>query len=394
MRSIALALSLLLVFAFGCTAQRGGSSVQEPPVVAPPSENVTVTAQPCSSGNIVQKDDCFAALARSKSDPEICRNIYSVGTMDSCYSAFAYDNLSICKRITDAELRSVCLTTNAKRINSSESESICGLIDNVDARATCLKQVVPPCQLVLDPDQRALCIALEKNDYNFCTGDSCFAQYAVNRSDANACNLIQSAASKYACIAVVKKDVGECKMAQLAPVQDYCIEMAAEKLGILEGCGLATSGSDYSNRCYLYFAVKGKQSSICASVEPEFSIGSGTSRYWCYSEYALRTSNTGACAKITESLNRISCYYNAAASNSMPSLCNPLSVDSQRRDCYAKGVQTLRGPVPSDCQFVDDNVWKDKCFYKAAIATANRTLCGFIAPSSPDRGSCDSSFGQ
>lgn len=392
--AILLALSSFMLFSFGCIQKPAEPSVVEPPVVEPPAANATVT-EPCSAGNIVQKDGCFASLAKSKSDPEICRNIYSVTTMDSCYAGFAYTDLEICKRITDKELRSVCLTTNAKRLNSEESEGICNLIDNAEARAACLKQVVPPCRLVLDPDQRALCVAYEKNDYTFCTSDYCFSQYAENRSDSNACNLINNSANRYSCFAVVKKDVGECKNAPLVPVQDYCVELASERLGNVNGCDLASAGSDYRNRCYLYFAVKERQGSTCNRAEPEFSVGSGTSKYWCYEQYASQAADVSVCPKILESQSRIGCYYTAAKKNRMPSLCNPLNNAAWMKDCYAGSILYVEGgPVASDCENVQDSTWKDKCYYKSALATVNGTLCGFITPGTSDKDSCDSAFGQ
>lgn len=392
--AILLVLSIFMLFSFGCIQKPSEPSVVEPPVVEPPKANTTV-AEPCSAGNIVQKDACFASLAASKSDPEICRNIYSVTIMDSCYAAFAYTNLEICKRVNDAELRSVCLTTNAKSKNSEASEGICNLIDNAEARAACLKQVVPPCRLVLDPDQRALCVAFEKNDYTFCTSDYCFSQYAENRSDSNACNLISSPAEKYACAAVVKKDVGECKNAPVSPVQDYCVELASIRLENVNGCDLATAGSDYRNRCYLYFAVEGRRGSTCNLAEPEFSVGIGTSKYWCYEQYAIQAADVSVCPKILESQSRIGCYYTAAKKNRMPSLCNPLGNAAWMKDCYAGSILYVEGgPVPSDCENVQDSTWKDKCYYKSALATANSTLCGFITPGNSDRDSCDSAFGQ
>ncbi|HIH18426.1 TPA: hypothetical protein HA225_00440 [Candidatus Micrarchaeota archaeon] len=387
-------LSIALLAAFGCIQKPSEIVVVEPPVVEPPKNNTTV-ASPCSTGNIVQKDECFSSLAISKSDPELCRNVYSVEKVDSCYSHFAENNLEICKRISNAEQRTGCLTENAKRLNSTESESICNLIDNAESRAECLRQVVPPCRLVLDEMQRSLCIALEKNDYNYCSGDECFSKYAENTSDVNACSLISSPAEKYACIAVVKNDVGECKMAPLSPVQDYCVELSAKRLSNADGCDLATAGSDYRNRCYLDAAVRIGDGSVCARAEPEFSVGGGTSRNWCYMEYASRKGDVSVCPKVLESQNRIGCYYTAAKKNRMPSLCNSLGNEAWMRDCYSGSIlYSEGGPVPSDCESVLDSIWKDKCYYKAALSTANSSLCVFITPWTSDSDSCDSAFGN
>ena len=171
--SLALAalLAITLVFAFGCTQQNN------PPVVEPVQQAVNTTpnatvqeppTQPCSSGNVVQKDECFYTLAKSKGESSYCQNIYSIGTMDSCYAFFANSSLDTCKKITDAQMRFGCLYANAM---GAKSDEICKLIENDALRADCLKNVVPPCMLILDASGRALCLALEKGDAGLCTDD-------------------------------------------------------------------------------------------------------------------------------------------------------------------------------------------------------------------------------
>lgn len=385
------ALAAILVFAFGC-AQAPGPIVDEPvqPVLQPGLNNTTAAAPaeeaPCSSGNIVQKDECFALLAKSRSSPDMCRNIYAVDKLDSCYALFAASNLDVCKKITDADLRASCLTENAKK---QKSDEICRLIDNEDARAACLQQVVPPCMLKLDPVERSLCLALEKKDYKLCNGDACFEGYAINVSDDAACYLITGEADRYSCIAIIKKSIAICKSASQSPVQDWCIERTSMKLDDKDGCSLATPGSDYANRCHLYFAVKGHDVSLCKRAYQE------EQRDTCYSDYAIKTMNVSSCARVINSLVVITCYRNAAIKNKMPSLCNPLANEANRRDCYAGSILYIEGgPLPSDCAGVSSPDWKDKCYYRAARATYNSTLCGFIDDGSPDKKDCTDLFPQ
>ncbi len=378
-------LSILLVVSYGCV-QKPEPVVNEPPEdVVLPVENNTVAPAVCSAGNILQKDDCFLSLAKKKSDPEVCGRIYSVEKLDSCFAIFANADLEICKRITDTDMKAACLAENAKR---SKSEEVCNLIGDVDKKVACLKNVLPECMLVSDPEKRSLCIALEKKDYTYCQGDSCFEAYAENKSDSNACGLISSPALRYACFAVVEKRVAECGRAEVSPVRDLCVKTAAIKLNDVDGCDLATTGSDYRNSCYLHFAVAAKNSTFCRRAEPE------NGRDACYGDYATRAADTSSCGRIIESLNKINCYYKAATNNSMPSLCNPLQVEGQRDDCYAKGVQTPAGPVATDCASVENLIWKDKCYYRAAYIAYNQTLCGFVREETSDRRSCDELFGS
>lgn len=388
MKAVALALflSFVLVVSFGC-AQR------EPPVVQEPAPNETgpqnqtpvVQAQPCSQGNVVQKDECFLEVARKNGDMDACRKIYSIGTVDDCYGIFASSSLDACKMVNDAGKRAECLTQNAVRLKSDQA---CSLIENDELRGKCLTLVVPPCMLVMDEGKRELCLALEKGNVSQCTTEGCLRGYAQNRSDEGACAMLSSQADRFSCIAVVRKDVSACKLASLAPVQDACVENASEELGSLEGCALGTAGSDYVNRCYLHFAVKNADMSVCRKAEPE------ERRDWCYLQFAGMTANVSSCPRVIETLNRISCYRQAAIGNRMPSLCNNLATDAWRRDCYAGSILYLEsGPLASDCPDVYSDDWRNKCYLTAARFTYNSTLCGFISEG-PDKTDCNDLFGQ
>jgi len=97
-----------LAFSAGCTQQKPPDvnvTQTEPNATQNSSANTTVQAQQCSGGNIVQNDACFAALAKADSDPSYCQNIYSIGTVDSCYAMFA--NAEFVEAITLSALGSV-----------------------------------------------------------------------------------------------------------------------------------------------------------------------------------------------------------------------------------------------------------------------------------------------
>ena len=379
--------SFVLIFAFGC-AQKGEPALQEPlpPIVeqtAPVTTTPAVQAAPCSTGNVLQKDECYLALAKSKSDAEICVNIYSTVKLDSCYAFFADSNLEICKKITSPEMRAECLAKNAQ---AQKSESICNLIEDMGKRTECLRGIVPRCML-LNIEDRPLCEALEKKDYTACTSDACLQAYALNTSDKDACGRITKENEALYCMALVDKTVETCNQASIAPMKDWCVQHAAETLDSLDGCGLATPGTSYSNDCYLYFAVKRGDSVICRKVLAE------ERRDDCYTNYSIQTKTVDACTKVVESLNKVGCYYKAARMNYMPSLCNLLTTEGQRTSCYSMSILNELGPVASDCAGVDSPDWKDKCYGTAASKSYNQTLCGFIRPGS-DKDLCDSRFGS
>ena len=377
-----------MLLLFGCTQSPSGPVVTPEPAAIPapaPANNTTaVLASPCSAGNIVQNDNCFASLAVEKSNSTYCRGIYAIDKLDACLYRFANSSLEICKQITGAEMRFSCLTANAVR---GKSEATCNLIDNTDAAAACLRKVLPPCMLISGESARSLCIALDKNDFSVCADDSCLAGFALNKSSEVACGAITKQNDRYYCLALVKKSVAACLDAPLSPVRDSCIEQASETLGDMSGCSLATEDGTYQNICYLHFAVGGNNATLCQLVASE------TSRDACYKNYSISTATVDACPKVMESTNRVDCYLKSAKLSRKPSLCNPLGTNDLKNICYPGAIlYPAEGPLPSDCPGVSSTDWRDKCYYQAARATYNGTLCGFMTDGASDKRNCLSLF--
>ncbi|MFA6214827.1 MAG: hypothetical protein WC717_06160 [Candidatus Micrarchaeia archaeon] len=375
-----------LLLLFGCTQPSGPIVTPEPPAIpAPaPANNTSAAAAPCTGGNIVQNDDCFLSLASEKSDSGYCRSIYSIDKLDACLAVFANSSLDICKQVTGAEMRFSCLTANAVR---EKSEAICNMIDNTEASAACLRQVLPPCMLVSGESERSLCIALDKGDFSYCQDDACLEAYALNTSEGLACGAISQQNERYYCLALVAKSASACLDAPLTPVQDSCIERAARALGDMSSCSLAGAGSPYRNSCYLYFAVAQGDASVCQRSSSE------TDRDSCYWNYSVSTATVDACPRIIESTNRVDCYFKSAKLNRKPSLCNMLWTSDFKNTCYAGAIlYPDAGPVPSDCPDVESTDWRDKCYYQAARITYNGTLCGLMTNSSSDKRNCESLF--
>ena len=373
-----------MLLLFGCTSVPPGPVVTPEPVIPPSPANNTTLAAPCSGGNIVQNDNCFSLLALEKSNSTYCKSIYAIDKLDVCLYYFANSSLEICKQITGADMRFSCLTANAVR---EKSEAICNLIVNTDAAADCLRKVLPPCMLISDESARSLCIALDKNDFSICKDDSCLAGFALNKSNEVACGAITRQNDRYYCLALVKKSVAACLDAPLAPIQDSCIEQASETLDDVSGCSLATRESTYQNNCYLHFSIERNNATICQSVSTE------TNRDVCYKNYSIGTATVNACPKVVESTNRADCYLKAAKLNRKPSLCNPLGTDDLKNICYSGAIlYPANGPLPSDCPDVSSTDWKDKCYYQAARATYNGTLCGMMSDGASDKRNCLSLF--
>jgi len=378
------AVSMLLLF--GCIQSPPGPVVTPEPVVTPPPVPVqnTTQAAPCSSGNIVQNDNCFASLALEKSDSKYCRSIYAIDKLDACLYHFANSSLDICKQITGAELRFSCLTANAVR---EKSESICNLIDNTDSAAACLRKVLPPCMLISGESARSLCIALDKDDFSICKDDACLEGFALNKSSELACGAITKQNDRYFCLALVRKSVASCLDAALVPVQDSCVEQVSEALDDVSGCSLATNEGTYQNNCYMHFAVERSNATICQRVSSE------TNRDACYKNYSIGTATVSACPKVIESTNRVDCYFKSAKLNRKPSLCNPLWTNDFKNTCYSGAIlYPAEGPLPYDCPDVSSTDWRDKCYYQAARATYNGTLCGLMTDGASDKRNCESLF--
>jgi hypothetical protein len=368
--ALALVSAMLLLLA-GCPQKPPSTSVVVPQPEPSTEQPQQAATEPCSQGNILQNDDCFLELAKAKNDVAICRRIYSIERLDSCLYQFSSD-LGICKEITNASLRAGCLSKIAAK---EKSEAICSLIENSEARLSCLKQVLPPCMLISEEKERNLCLALDKGDYTLCSSDSCFFAYAINKSDTDACVLIGVEADRFACQAVVAGDVSICKGASLSLKQDACIEEAAIILEDSGACDLATARGTYRNRCYNHFAVLYRNMDLCRLADPE------TARDDCYKNYSMEVGDTSSCPRIIETNNRRTCYYDSASANRMPSLCNPLSARLDRDNCYSRGMLLPDiGPVPLDCPNVNVTLWRDKCYYEAATHTSDASYCNNITP--------------
>ena len=384
-KAVLLVAAIALLFAFGCVSEPQQPLVEEPsaPVVQPPAQ--APQAEACSTGNVVQRDECFLARAKELKDRGICGNIYSVDKLDQCYAIFASTDLQACKMVRNSGMKNSCLSENAVR---QKSEEICNLIDNAAARADCLKKVVPACQLVLDPTGRQLCMALEKNDYTLCQTDSCFVQYAENKSDESPCGLIKTEIDRYYCLAVVRESAAACLQASQTPLQDACVEKAAKKFNYVSDCDLATKGSSYAYNCYLYFAVKDGKMDICKKPYIE------EQRDQCYSDWATTSANTSSCINVINTVNRNGCYFTAARTNRLPSLCNPIINDANRNNCFSQAITNEMGPIPADCDAVSGQEWRDKCYRISAQKTYDQSYCGKISADSYEKVTCDSLFAQ
>ncbi|MEM4348113.1 MAG: hypothetical protein QXN37_00925 [Candidatus Anstonellaceae archaeon] len=379
-------LLVVLFLAFGCVQQQTQLQVSEQPQIMPANEtkiqNQTKVEEICT-GNIVQKDGCYLELAAKEKNPEWCKQIYSVDKTDVCYSMFANESMQYCEKVLQKELREICLTENAKKL---KDEKICLRIEDAKKRASCLEQILPHCML-LNVEERPLCFALEKKDYMECQGDfACLLAYARNTSDQAACYAMKEERERYFCLAVIKQDPSVCTQASLAAIKDWCVQKSAEELDRIEACDLITAGTIYMDGCYFYFAAKKKDSTICMKASRE------EKRDECLINYAISTSDSSVCKNVIESTARISCYYKSAKENRMPSLCNPLSTGQLKRECYSLSIFSEYGPLASDCYFVENQEWKDKCFREAAIKSSNASLCDMISPGS-DKDYCEDILG-
>ncbi len=390
MRATVLAfVGLLLLFA-ACIQQSGSPPAPTPtsPIVeetAPaPKPAAQKPAEPCSSGTILDKDDCFAALASTSGKSDWCNSIYSTGKKDVCIYGFAKTNGELCGNLFSSALRADCYTNYAK---AKGDYKLCDLVGDSQKRQECLKALSPPCSFETDEFARGACLSLAKSDPNYCRDSSCLINYAKNKSDEPACALISGteAASRYACIAVAKSNADECSKTSNSIIGDFCYQIYALYQNDLGACDLGTLGSPYRNGCYVYFANKRLDSSVCKKPYPE------TEKDQCYLNYSVAQDSPSTCEKVINSLVRNKCYITTAKANANPTACIGL-LTKDRQTCYNIVFTGPGVSNPSYCAAIGDSFWMDKCYINAAANTLNSSICNSVQD--PDqKKKCLSPFG-
>jgi len=377
MKALALAFVGLFLLLFACI-----QTPEQPPAAPTPSEPVVVAPAPivktetpaveaqCTSGSILDKDDCFSLLASSSNSIDWCSMIYSSDLKDQCIYKFAKSDGTLCGKLFGSTLRSDCYALDAQAKKDFE---LCALVGDEAKRAQCLRTLTPPCLLLPEGDARSTCLALEKSDSSICGSTECAIAYALNKSDNTACGQIPKTelAAISACNAIAKRDASLCENGGNSVVADYCYQIYSIRMGNLPSCDLATLGSPYRNDCYNYFAAKLRDPEVCKRAAPE------ELRDQCYMNYSITTSSPTVCEKVINTLNRAKCYITTAKVNGNPTACTGLYYQDQK-NCYNIVFTGTGVKNPAYCSQIDDALWKDKCYINAAEIFRNVSLCKFV----------------
>jgi hypothetical protein len=376
-KAIIVFISFLLLFLFlGCAQkQNGQTKVEEKPTVEEKSSQIesqkTEEKTNCATGNVLQRDECFFSLAKNNSNPDLCKNIYSIDKIDECYLYFAEKKgTDFCLKVTDFEKKDNCLLESGIKEKSKE---ICEKIGNLEKKKECLKQAYSVCALIDDIERQNLCFALERNNYSECKSTLCLYNYAKNKSNEKACLEIESPKDRFSCLAVVKKEQEYCENLEYQSERDFCFKNYSIERKDDQVCEKITNETIYSKDCYSFFALYYNKTYFCEKISKQ------ADKYECLILYASKNANTTACEKIDETINRGICYIKAASENRMPSLCNDLPTISSRQSCYSQTIlNNPDGPLIFDCPNIKEKLWEEKCYFQAAIKTKTKEYCNYI----------------
>ncbi len=376
MRAYLFAIIGLMLFLSACVQNQPPATapVITEPVVQPPSSAPPTSLDSCSSGSILEQDSCYLSLSKQQGKVSWCDKIYSSDKKDQCIFEFAKADGTLCTKLFSSDMRSDCFLSYAR---AKSDLSICDRIGVDEVKTRCVRELSPPCTFEETDESRAQCMALVKSDYSLCKSTSCFVQFAKNKSDAGACDLIPDSdlATKLSCRAAARKSVYECDASSNSIIQDLCYYLYAQLGGNSSSCARASDMSKYGNACWQYFALKERNSSYCTYVTPE------PDRDECYSNYSVTFDDYGTCEKVAVSSNRAGCYLSVGRINGNIVACNFLKFGVG--DSCARIV--LEGPGVKDpltCADVSSDLWRDKCFIWSAEHYKNKTLCGFVTSGS------------
>lgn len=378
MRGIVIAFIGLMVLLSACVQQPQAPSVPSQPITVPQAqENKTVApavvpSEPCTTGSILQKDECFLNLAKSKGSVSYCDSIYSADKRDECIFGFAKSDGKLCDRLFASSYRSDCFLAYARAKGDFQ---ICSKIGNDSARAACLKELSPACSFETDEVAKGRCLAFNKSDYTFCKDTECKIDFAFSSREDGACNLLpeNELAARYACFALARNSTSWCARAgEKLAVSDYCYQIFALKAKDVGVCDLGSEGSQYRNSCYLTFALNGSNPTLCKNPAPE------EARDDCYLNYSVSKNEVAVCENVINSLNRAKCYIYTAKANGNPAACNKLQFGTLE-PCMVQVLSNIGLGSPDYCKDVADSLWKDKCYVVAAEKFRNQTLCAFVS---------------
>ena len=362
MRSIFFcAMAIFALFTLGCTAPEEPIPSEEGPKIEVIGADVPEEQQ--NDSELMQK-------ALDERDPSYCLKV-SPELKEECILPLSNDSFSNCLMLTTYDLKRGCLFHIAY---AEDDIAVCDLLIGED-REECIKELSPPCSLIVDDNNRSTCVAMEKQNCTYCLDDDCFFDCAIEHGSTEDCDRILSEPKRAACYGVLNysdtcsgfvesnRDLCYYKLALGTDNPSYCYPIDGS---------YALAPLNYD--CFYHFAVKEENYNFCAGV--------GLLERWnCYTNYALYKNDIDACYAIDPraELSWNMCFDNYARAYWKPSACNPITKPtSYRTACFAYTVLNATSLEYSECIAVIDEAWKDKCFSQMAYLSSNRQICNYV----------------
>jgi hypothetical protein len=286
-------------------------------------------------------DLCLRAYANACKDMSICGGIQQGDDRDSCYNDLAGKTkiFSICERISGNNTKALC---KAGFYNNS---SICREITNADMQCDCyLSKILPEgnlsqCENVLPTACRGLCFyeyAVKYDMPELCrkagngSSDSCYRSVAAENMDLFACaNVrIQSIELCYLDMAVGLQDISICDNLTYSEkgYKYWCLAAAGRNVSLCDRVA-----KDKWSDCIYYVARLTGDESICEKTNDK--TGS------CYIALAEYGKDPAYCEKIKVPSEKDRCYASSAAARYDISLCKNITDQNYKKECYGSFIQ-------------------------------------------------------
>ncbi len=235
--------------------------------------------------------------------------------------------------------------------------------------------------------QKRICLSIHENNYSVCENDECLLEFAKNKSNEEACDQMEFEATKYYCLSIVKNKE-QCTLAPSTNGKNKCLADYANYTGEESLCRkISQETGEYKKQCYLAIAIHEMNCTKC-----NFNtLGQSGDKDECRRDYARLTGDTSCCTDLWSKSWENDCYRQAAFDNNNPSLCNDITNNYHRWQCY-QGVFNSGNPKKiEECNKISDLEWEGKCITNIAVLQNDSSICEEITTQQEKR-NCELRF--
>lgn len=343
-------------------------------IYLPSSQNSIPTLPNSTAGNqnTTQNtcdDECLFAKITSEGNVSQCNDL--VQNKSDCFEFFSQKDLESCVQISDQTILKECIIHYALEKNDL---TLCNNLDG-DSKDTCIS-FIDSCYFKKG-DDRALCYALSKNDYNYCAQNvQCIYDYAKSSNREDGCSVLSDPTQVLVCNSLATKS-DKCKDALNPSSVNYCYSEWAIQKDDSFYCGMITQKASIpAEDCYSHFAVKEKDPAYCEKVDIVNNF-----RWSCLTDYAIETGEVAGCEAIEEyvTVSKTNCYLKLAKAINDPRICEYLDDVSAKNQCYVANINIRTDLLtPEKCSGVRSDTWRNRCYLEAGKNANDSTVCNAI----------------